>query len=138
MNMDEIDFVIIDILSKNSNMSYKEIGKLTHMTGQAVGVRINRLIDQGFIEKFTIKVNKEKLGMSVVAIAKIYMKSFEHQKFLELLENENAIVEAYKVTSDACYYLKIETTSIEELNNLMDRISLHGNHQVSICGKKIK
>ncbi|MBP2033327.1 Lrp/AsnC family leucine-responsive transcriptional regulator [Clostridium algifaecis] len=136
--MDETDLKIINILIDNSNISYKEIGKITHMTGQAVGIRINNLIDQGIIEKFTIKVNSKRLGISLVAIAKIYMKSFKHQDFLHLLANETSIVEAYKVTSDACYYIKIETTSLEALNNLMDRISLYGNYQVSICGQKIK
>jgi Lrp/AsnC family transcriptional regulator, leucine-responsive regulatory protein len=41
--LDEIDMRILAFLLENFTRSYKEIGTLVHMTGQAVGLRVRRL-----------------------------------------------------------------------------------------------
>lgn len=57
--MDLQDKQILDLLMENSRLTNKEIGERIHMTGQAVGNRIIRLMEEGTLEKFTIKVHYE-------------------------------------------------------------------------------
>ncbi|PEW97993.1 hypothetical protein CN446_11385 [Bacillus cereus] len=40
---DSTDFKIIKLLQENARMNWKEIGEIVHLTGQAVGKRINKL-----------------------------------------------------------------------------------------------
>jgi len=54
---DPIDLKILKILKTDSRLSNKEIGKLVHRTGQAVGSRIARMQDEGTIQKYTIALN---------------------------------------------------------------------------------
>jgi Lrp/AsnC family leucine-responsive transcriptional regulator len=138
MNMDEVDLKIIDILKENSKLSFKEIGVKIPMTGQAVGTRINRLIEEGIIEGFTIKTNKDKLGLPVTALIKIYMKILDHQKLFHFIQSTAAIVEAYKTSADCCYFAKVEVADNEELNNILDKINEFANYQVTLSIKKIK
>ena len=138
MNMDEVDYRIIDILEENAKLSFKEIGERIHMTGQAVGMRVNRLIQEGVIEGFTIKTNKEKQGIQVIALIKIYMKVLEHQKMLQFIESTDEIVEAYKTSADCCYFLKVETTGNKALNHILDKINEFANYQLTLSIKKIK
>ena len=44
--MDQLNLTILSLLKQDSRLSNKEIGAQVHLTGQAVGQRINHLIDQ--------------------------------------------------------------------------------------------
>jgi len=138
MSIDNVDLEIINILCENSKLSFKEIGEKIHMTGQAVGIRINKLIDDGIIENFTINFNKEKLGINIIAMIKVYMKTNDHGKIRKLIDNTDEIVEAFRVSADACYFLKVETDSNEVLNNLLDKINEYANYQLSLSVAKLK
>lgn len=45
MELNNVDYQILQILSKNSRIQWKDLGKQIHMTGQAVGNRIKKLED---------------------------------------------------------------------------------------------
>ncbi|MDN6689735.1 MAG: AsnC family protein, partial [Lactococcus sp.] len=47
ISLDNIDHQILAYLKSNAKLTNKDIGQLIHMTGQAVGIRINKLIDAG-------------------------------------------------------------------------------------------
>lgn len=136
--MDDIDNLILEILKRNSRETNRNIGLLTHMSGQAVGIRINKMIEDGIIQNYTVKIDKSLLGIDIVAIIKIFMTTHSHEKFLKLISTETEITEAHKVSSDACYILKIETNNVNSLNILLDKISFFGNYQVSLSTKQIK
>ncbi len=57
MNLDEYDFKILDLLLKNSRLTYSEIGKILGLTRQTVKSRIARLEKEGIIERYTIKIS---------------------------------------------------------------------------------
>lgn len=138
MNVDNIDIEIINILRGDSKLSFKEIGEKIHLTGQAVGVRINKLIEQGIIEKFTISVNKEKLGIGIIAMIKIYMKNLDHYRIKKLIADTEEIVESYRISGDGCYFIKVETNSSKILNKILDDINEYANYQLSISIDKLK
>ena len=54
MQIDPIDFQILQLLNKNSRIQWKEIGKEIHMTGQAVGNRIQKMKEKGIIQAYSI------------------------------------------------------------------------------------
>lgn len=138
MNIDNLDLEIINILSENSKLTFKEIGDKVHLTGQAVGSRINKLTNEGVIENFTITLNKEKLGVNITALIKIYMTTHDHSKVKNLIYDTDEIVEAFRISSDACYFLKVETYNNEILNNILDKINEFANYQLSTSISKLK
>ena len=138
INVDNIDIQIINLLRENSKLSFKEIGDKIHLTGQAVGTRVNKLIENNIIEKFTIKANNELLGINIIALIKVYMKTNAHNKMINIIKNNDEIVEAHKVSSDACYFLKLETDNSKVLNKILDEINEFANYQLSLSVNKIK
>lgn len=138
MSFDEIDLKIINTLKENSKLTFKEIGEIVHMTGQAVGTRVNKLIDEGVIEKFTIDINKEKLGVISTSFIKIYMTTYDHSQIKNMINRYDEIVEAFRISSDGCYLLKVESYDNKFLNKLLDEITLFANYQLSMCISKVK
>ena len=136
--MDEIDLKILSMLKMDARLSNKEIGEQIHMTGQAVGVRINRLLEEGIIENFTIHVNKEKLGSNITALIRVYMRTLEHNKIIRLIESTDEITEAYRTSADCCYFLKVETDKNETLNKILDHIMEFATYQLTLSIARLK
>lgn len=67
MQIDSIDFQILQLLNKNARIQWKEIGEKIHMTGQAVGNRIKKMEDNGIIKAYSIVVDELKMGFSFTA-----------------------------------------------------------------------
>lgn len=138
MKFDEIDLAILSELKENSKLTFKEIGEKLHLTGQAVGTRVTKLIDSGIIEKFTIDINKENIGINNISYIKIYMNSNNHEKVKMLINKYSEVTECYKISSDCCYLLKVESSDNNFLNKLLDEITKFANYQVSMVLNKIK
>lgn len=70
-SVDEKDKKLINILSKNSRLSYREVAKLSGLSTVTVLNRIKRLEDQGVIKKYSVTLDFEKLGYDVQVIIDI-------------------------------------------------------------------
>lgn len=136
--LDQTDLMILQCLQSDSRMQWQEIGKIVHLTGQAVAVRIRSMQDEGIIEAFTVKLNHEKLGRPIYALITVFMSSAKHVTFLRFLADSPYVVEAYRITGEGCYWLKANLANQEQLNNLLDDILLYGNYKVNMAIDKIK
>jgi Lrp/AsnC family transcriptional regulator for asnA, asnC and gidA len=67
MKLDQTDVQILLELQKNSRTPLARIGKKVDLTEGAVRARVKRLVQNGVIERFTISMNREKLGNKVLA-----------------------------------------------------------------------
>jgi len=67
-----------------------------------------------------------------------FMNSSNHDKFQHFLSDCTAILEAYRVSGEGCYWLKINVANQKELNELLDVILLYGNYKVNLSIGKIK
>ncbi|AJY75193.1 Lrp/AsnC family transcriptional regulator [Paenibacillus beijingensis] len=63
--LDSIDRTILEHLTENGRISYAELGRIVDLTRAAVRDRINSLVEQGIIDKFTIIVNPRKAGKTL-------------------------------------------------------------------------
>ncbi|MFD1065464.1 Lrp/AsnC family transcriptional regulator [Oceanobacillus locisalsi] len=138
MELDNIDFQILQLLSENSRIQWKDIGKQIHMTGQAVGNRIKRLEDNGVIKTYSIIVDEMKLGLSYTAFVIIYMKTTDHHSFVDFTVNQKEIVEVHRISGEGCYHLKVKVSSQEQLNLVLNKILDYGNYKLYLSIKETK
>ncbi|MEK3981392.1 Lrp/AsnC family transcriptional regulator [Psychrobacillus sp. FSL K6-2836] len=138
MELDNIDFQILRLLSENSRVQWKDLGEQIHMTGQAVGNRIKKLEDSGVIKAYSLIVDEMKLGLTYTAFVIIYMKTANHDSFIRLMNERNEVVEVHRVSGEACYHIKIKVSSPEQLNLFLDKILEYGNYTVHLSIQEIK
>ncbi|AZH29576.1 MULTISPECIES: Lrp/AsnC family transcriptional regulator [Paenibacillus] len=138
MELDNIDFQILRLLSKNSRIQWKDLGEQIHLTGQAVGNRIKKLEERGVIKAYSLTVDEMKLGLTYTAFVIIYMKTANHESFIRLMNNRNEVVEVHRVSGEGCYHLKIKVNSQEQLNLFLDTILEYGNYTVHLSIQEIK
>ncbi|WP_394121971.1 Lrp/AsnC family transcriptional regulator [Planococcus donghaensis] len=138
MELNNIDFQILRLLSENSRIQWKDLGEQIHMTGQAVGNRIKKLEENGVIKAYSLIVDEMKLGFSYTAFVIIYMKTTNHGKFIDFLNERKEVVEAHRVSGEGCYHLKIKVASQEQLNLSLNAILDYGNYTLYLSIQEIK
>lgn len=138
MELDNIDFQILRLLSENSRIQWKELGTEIHMTGQAVGNRIKKLEESGVITAYTLAINELKLGIIYTAFIIIYMKTASHDSFISYVNDRNEVVEAHRISGEGCYHLKIKIDSQQTLNIILNEILEYGNYQLYLSINEVK
>ncbi len=96
MKLDEIDVLILQELQKDSRLSIRELSKRINLSPPSVTERVRRLEDDGVIERYTIKINKKKLGLSIDCIIKVTMKmdSMKNSRYsLRSIKEVNGVIE---------------------------------------------
>lgn len=138
MELDNIDFQILRLLSENSRIQWKDLGEQIHMTGQAVGNRIKKLEDSGVIKAYSLIVDEMKLGLTFTAFIIIYMKTANHDSFRRFINGKNEVIEAHRVSGEGCYHLKVKVNSQEKLNLFLNEILDYGNYTLYLSIQEVK
>lgn len=138
MELDNIDFQILRLLSENSRIQWKDLGQQIHMTGQAVGNRIKKLEDSGVIKAYTLLVDEMKVGLIFTAFVIIYMKTANHDSFIRFVQDRNEVLEVHRVSGEGCYHIKIKVISQDQLNLFLNELLEYGNYSLHLSIKEIK
>ena len=137
--IDETDLAILQLLLKASNLSYKEIGQLVHMTGQAVGARVRKLEDLGVIEGYTLRWNPDRLGLVVHAFVTVFMNSGSaHQGFQDYIADKDCVTEVHRVSGEGCYWMSVRVDTPARLNEFLEGLLQFANYRVSLSIGRVK
>lgn len=125
--MDEIDFKIIDVLKQNSKVTNSQISKKVSLSIPAIGERIRKMEQANIIEKYTIKVNREKINYKVLAFVFINIDKTENiDNFRKNIIRYNSVLECHHVAGEYDYLLKVlveDTKSLEYfLSDILKKI----------------
>ncbi|MEC0210198.1 Lrp/AsnC family transcriptional regulator [Paenibacillus ehimensis] len=97
-NLDEIDTRILKHLSKNGRLSNAELGRLVNLTRAAVRDRINQLVSNGIIDRFTITVNPLKAGKMLSMYFDIEVTWESMQQVIGELTADEEITNVYQMS----------------------------------------
>ncbi|MBC1539161.1 Lrp/AsnC family transcriptional regulator [Listeria seeligeri] len=122
--MDSMDKKIIEILQENSRLTNKEIGVMIHLTGQAVGNRIIKLVENGIIRKFSVEIEYPK-----TQFIRVFMDRNNFSDFEQFVNSCEAVSSIYKVSGQACYMV-IGHFLDDSLNEFIQEISKYGRYSV--------
>jgi Lrp/AsnC family transcriptional regulator, leucine-responsive regulatory protein len=132
VTLDEVDWQILSILQLEARISFKELGQRIGLTGTAIAERVRKLEDEGIIAGYTIKLNREKIGLPVTAFFKLRV-NIEHCKQLrEMAVSLPEIIEAHRVAGSEYYILKVVLPSMQYLEVMMEKFLQLGAVEVSI------
>ncbi|MGK0272545.1 MAG: Lrp/AsnC family transcriptional regulator [Cocleimonas sp.] len=111
------DIKIIQLLQKDADRSSTEVADTLGMSQSPCWRRINHLIQEDIIQKKVALINREKLGIDLVAFATINLREVSLQNlelFEEGVEQLDEIVECYTMTGAWDYMLKIVVKDIRQ------------------------
>jgi len=115
--MDDIDQEILDILKEDGRASYTNVAEKVGVSEGTVRNRVERMIEEGVIEKFTVEINQSKKVKAFVSVN--VSTSREFNEILEEFPNE---VEAYELAGDIDLIAEISRDTSEDINDAVDII----------------
>lgn len=98
VDIDDIDRKIITILNKNGRISYTDLAKDIGLSRVAVQARINALIENEVIERFTAVINPAKIGITVSAFFNVEVEPKHLQETADQLAEEPFVTSLYHMT----------------------------------------
>ncbi|MCQ2011349.1 Lrp/AsnC family transcriptional regulator [Sporolactobacillus sp. STSJ-5] len=114
------------LLTKNSRLTWKQLGENIHMTGQATGQRVQKLIDQGIIRRFTIDQHYDSIQFIT-----IYKSSSDYRGFEQMIAENPSCIEAHNISGDGCYLLKACFPDVQNLDEFCTQLLRFGRYKVN-------
>lgn len=120
VKFDHKDDSILEVLKENSALSIQQIAKKTGIAVATVHNRIKRLRAEGVIKKYTIIIDKAKLGRKMVAYVLIKaMPKTDHIMLLHHIIKHDLVEDGSAVTGEFDLILKIRIADVDELDKFV-------------------
>jgi|TARA_B110000977_G_C10943415_1_gene441742 Lrp/AsnC family transcriptional regulator len=116
------DIKILEILQTDANRSSTDIAESLNMSQSPCWRRINRLEVSGVIERKVAIVNREKLGIDLVAFTTINLREagrMHLENFEAGILQFDEVIECYTMTGAWDYMLKIVVRDIRHYENFV-------------------
>ncbi|MCM3574634.1 MULTISPECIES: Lrp/AsnC family transcriptional regulator [Mesobacillus] len=120
MVIDETDRLILQLLSENGRMSYVDIGKQLNLSRVSIRERVNQLIEDGVIEKFSVVINSEKVGKSVSAFFEVDCEPSSLVRVAETLANNPSVASCYQMTGPSTLHMHVLVEDFIRLENFIN------------------
>ncbi|MDH5734301.1 MAG: Lrp/AsnC family transcriptional regulator [Candidatus Bathyarchaeota archaeon] len=121
-DLDESDLKILMELQNDGRMNYAEISRRTGIPSSTVYDKITRLVNKGVIKKFTVILDKEKVGFGVSALIGVETGAQLYKNVAKELCQMHELIKVYGTTAEFDLMAKARTTSLEKLNEILNSI----------------
>ena len=116
------DLGILRVLLTDSRRTLNEIGAAVGLSPTACWTRIKRLESEGVIQRYTIHIDRAKLGYQDSVIVQVTLESHSDEtlyEFGKVLAAIPEVVEAYLVSGDYDYYIRIAVRDTRDYERLL-------------------
>jgi len=117
VQLDAIDFQILDLLTKNGKLGNKEIAAVIRLSTTPTFERIKRLERNGIIKGYTAILDKKKIGKGLQVFCQVSLKS-HNAEIIDGFEAEiihlSEVSACYHIAGDFDYSLFIEVADMDE------------------------
>lgn len=123
--LDKFDKHILETLQNDATLAIQEIADRVGLSSTPCWRRIQRLEQEGYIEKRVALLSSEKLNVGVTVFVAI--KTNQHNKqwyslFSAVVEAIPQIVEFYRMSGDTDYLLRVVVPDIKSFDRVYQRL----------------
>lgn len=116
MKIDETDKKILETLQNNGRITNAKLAATVGISPPAMLERVRRLETAGIISNYTAILDREKMGLEVMAIVSISLAAHELEsidRFREKLLALDEVLECHQVTGEDDFILKVVLKDIK-------------------------
>lgn len=119
-NLDEVDLKILDIITKNARIPFKDVAKDVGISRAAVHQRVNRMIELEVITGSGYSINPTKVDFKTCSYVGIFLeKGGLFSEVVEKLKLISEIVECHYTTGQYAIFVKVYAKDNEHLKNIL-------------------
>ena len=121
-NFDRFDLAILRELLVDSRRTLQDIGEAVKLSPTTCWSRIKRLEAEGVIRKYSVEVDRGKLGYKDTVIVQLTLESHSDKTlydFGRVLAEIPEVLDAYVVSGDYDYYIRIAVKDTRDYERLL-------------------
>jgi Lrp/AsnC family leucine-responsive transcriptional regulator len=120
--LDHIDRKILDLLVDNARISITDMSAIIGLSKTPCAIRMQRLVDDGYIEAFRAVLNPKKLGLDHVAFAEVKLSDTKEKalsEFNKAVRKIKEVEECHMIAGRFDYLLKVRTADIRKYREVL-------------------
>lgn len=123
IQLDDLDSRILMALSPDSRRSYADVASEVGLSTAAVHERVKKMVERGVIERFSLRVDPDKVGMRLTAFVAIRNDGGVHcRDVAPRLHEMPEVLELHSVAGEYDFLAKIRTTHARALEDVLYKI----------------
>ncbi len=130
--LDNTDWALLTELQRNARASIAELSRAVSMSASAVTDRIRRLEQAGVLRGYRAELDLAAVGYPVLAFVRLKYPHGNYKPFHDLTAKRPEILEAYHVTGDDCFVIKVAAGSMAHLEEMVGAIAGLGSVSTSV------
>lgn len=118
--LDDIDRALLQVLQKDGQTSYAELGSFVGLSASAVNDRLKRLKNKGVLLRITAEVSPAALGREFLVFLLVELGDLKQEaEFLNRMRTRPEVLECHHVAGDYSYLLKLRLTGTGHLERFL-------------------
>jgi Lrp/AsnC family transcriptional regulator, leucine-responsive regulatory protein len=130
--LDETGRKLLSALQENARSSFAELGRRIGLSPAATAERLRRLEEAGVIQGYRVEIDREALGLPILAIIRLSCDGSLYRPFLKAVQTMESVTECHHVAGGDAFILKAVAQSVEQLERLVEKLLNFGVPTTSI------
>jgi Lrp/AsnC family leucine-responsive transcriptional regulator len=130
--MDSFGRKLLDELQANARLSVAELGRRVGLSPTATAERLRQMEEVGIVHGYTVDIDREALGLDVVAFIRMSCGGQNYHRLLDYIQSLEEVRECHHLTGGDDFLLKVMTTSMADLEALIEALLPYGNPVTSL------
>lgn len=125
--MDQFDVKLLQALQSDGRLSNFELADVVGLSASQCSRRRAALENAGTIASYHAHLDREALGLGIVVFVQVTLATHSpdnSRRFLKLIESLDEVQEAYALTGEADYLIKVTITDLKALSRLLNEVFL--------------
>jgi Lrp/AsnC family leucine-responsive transcriptional regulator len=122
MDLDKFDRAILSVLQQDARASLQDISARVGLSTTPCWTRIKKMENEGVIQGYTVRIDPAALGFRDTVIVQVTLESHTEEileAFGKALEDIPEVLEAYLISGDYDYYIRIAVRDTRDYERLL-------------------
>jgi DNA-binding Lrp family transcriptional regulator len=126
-HIDEFDRNILSLLQQDARLTNNDLSERVNLSPSQCSRRRQRLEEEGLIRAYRAVLDRERLGFSLVNVITVTLATHNPdnaRRFADLVARLPEVQEAYALTGEMDYLLKVVTPDLKSLSEFVNGVLL--------------
>jgi len=122
MTVDKFDLAILKVLQEDARASLQDISKRVGLSSTPCWNRIRKMEADGVIQGYTVRIDPAAIGFTETVLVQVTLESHTDETLYDFgrtLEQIPEVLEAYLVSGDYDYYIRIAVKDTRDYERLL-------------------
>lgn len=120
--LDKLDRQILDILQTNGRIAIVDLAAQVNLSPTPCAVRVKRMEAEGIITGYSANINREKIGLDIMAIILVKIKENTKEvgeEFISSIAKSHSIDKCFMTIGRIDYILHVYAINLNDLEDIL-------------------